>query len=206
MKIKYFLLGCVFFSGLYAQSPKEVINKIQSKFNSINNFTAVFNQTFYNAHGTEGGKAAGKFSYKKNDKFIVELNNQMIVSDGKTVWNYDKKFKRVVISNFDDDPTSFSLEKFIFSYPPLCKAQIIKDEVVQNGEVVLQLVPKDGDLQFKEVKIWKNTENLITKMQLIDIGDMKYSFGFSDIKVNQDLPDLKFVFNPPKGIQIIDLR
>lgn len=206
MKIKYFLLVCTFFSGLYAQSPKEVINKIQAKFNSINNFTAVFNQTFYNAHGSEGGKAAGKFSYKKNDKFIVELNNQIIVSDGKTVWNYDKKFKRVVISNFEDDPTSFSLEKFIFSYPPLCKAQIIKDEPVQNNEVILQLVPKDGDLQFKEVKIWKNNENLISKMQLVDIGDMKYSFSFSDLKVNQDLPDSKFIFNPPKGIQIIDLR
>lgn len=200
MKTKIILF--VLLSGfLYAQNPKDFINKIQSKFNSISNFTAKFNQTFYNAHGTESGKASGIFYYKKKNKFLVEINNNIIASNGTVVWNYDKKFKRVVISNLNDDPTSFSLEKFIFAYPPLCKAEILKDE-----NDALLLTPKDNDLQFKQVKIWKTQDNLISKMELIDIGDLKYSFSFSDIKINQDLPDSKFEFQIPQGTQIIDLR
>lgn len=185
-----------------AQNPKEIINKIQAKFNSISNFSAKVSQTFFNVHGTESGKATGNFIYKKKNKFIVDNNNQTIVSNGKYVWNYDKKFKRVVISNFSDDPTSFSLENFIYSYPQLCKAQIIKD----GDSDVLLLIPKDNDLQFKEVKIWKTSDNMISKMQLVDIGDLKYSFSLSDIMINQDFPDSKFEFLAPKGTQIIDLR
>ncbi|MCX7875198.1 MAG: outer membrane lipoprotein carrier protein LolA [Melioribacteraceae bacterium] len=200
MKEKIFLL--FFISGfVFAQNPKEFINKIQSKFNSISNFTAKFNQTFFTAHGTEGGKTSGNFYYKKKNKFLVEISNNTISSNGNTVWNYDKRFKRVVISNFSDDPTSFSLEKFIFAYPPLCKAEILKEE----GDVLL-LTPKDNDLQFKQVKIWKTSDNLISKMELVDIGDLKYSFSFSDIKINQDLQDSKFEFQIPQGTQIIDLR
>lgn len=200
MKTK--LIFFILLSGfLFAQNPKDFINKVQSKFNSISNFTAKFSQTFYTAHGTEGGKANGNFYYKKKNKFLVELSNNIISSNGNTVWNYDKRFKRVVISNFNDDPTSFSLEKFIFAYPQLCKAEILKDE---NG--ALLLTPKDNDLQFKRVKIWKTADNLISKIELVDIGDLKYSFSFSDIKINQDLQDSKFEFQIPQGTQVIDLR
>lgn len=199
MKLKFMFVFVICSGFLFAQNSKEIINKIQAKFNSISNFSAHINQTFFNAHGTEGGKASGNFFYKKKNKFIVEINNQTIVSNGTIVWNYDKKFKRVVISNISDDPTSFSLENFIFAYPSLSKAQIIDNDI-------LLLTPKDNDLQFKEVKIWKTPDNLISKMELVDIGDLKYSFSFSDIKVNQDLPDSKFEFQVPKGTQVIDLR
>ncbi len=200
MKTKLFFF--ILLSGfLFAQNPKDFINKIQTKFNSVSNFTSKFTQTFYTAHGTEGGKANGSFYYKKKNKFFAETNNNIISSNGNTVWNYDKRFKRVVISNFSDDPTSFSLEKFIFAYPSLCKAEILKDE-----NDALLLTPKDNDLQFKQVKIWKTSDNLISKMELIDIGDLKYSFTFSDIKINQDLQDSKFEFQIPQGTQVIDLR
>lgn len=190
---------------LNAQSAKETIKKIQNKFNSIENFTADFSQSLFAPSGNEQGKVSGKFSYKRKNKFVVELKNQTIVSNGETIWNYDKKFNRVVISYLNDDPTSFSLEKFIFDYPPLCKSKMVKDPA-NNSEFVLELVPKDNDLQFKLVRIWKSPDNLISKMELVDVGDMKYSFAFSDVKVNQKLADQVFTYNAPKGTKVIDLR
>lgn len=202
-------VAAIFFLSIVlinAQSANETIKKIQSKFNSIGNFTAGFTQSFFNTSGNEQGKATGKFTYKRKNKFVVELKNQMIVSNGETIWNYDKKFNRVVVSYLSDDPTSFSLEKFVFDYPPLCKAKMVKESSGVANDFVLELTPKDNDLQFKLVKIWKSVDNLISKMELVDIGDMKYSFTFSDIKVNQDLADQIFTFNAPKGTKVIDLR
>jgi outer membrane lipoprotein carrier protein len=190
---------------LNAQSAKETIKKIQNKFNSIENFTANFSQSLFAPSGNEQGKVNGKFLYKRKNKFVVELKNQNIVSNGETIWNYDKKFNRVVVSYLNDDPTSFSLEKFIFDYPPLCKSKMVKDPA-NDSEFVLELVPKDNDLQFKLVRIWKSIDNLISKMELVDVGDMKYSFTFSDVKVNQELADQVFTFNAPKGTKVIDLR
>ncbi|MFA7418867.1 MAG: outer membrane lipoprotein carrier protein LolA [Melioribacteraceae bacterium] len=190
---------------LNAQSAKETIKKIQNKFNSIENFTANFSQSLYAPSGGEQGKVNGKFSYKRKNKFVVELKNQTIVSNGETIWNYDKKFNRVVVSYLNDDPTSFSLEKFIFDYPPLCKTKMVKDPT-NGSEFILELVPKDNDLQFKLVRIWKSLDNLISKMELVDVGDMKYSFAFRDVKVNQELASQVFTFNAPKGTKVIDLR
>ncbi|MEW6652836.1 MAG: outer membrane lipoprotein carrier protein LolA [Bacteroidota bacterium] len=205
MKVKIFFIFFLSVTFVYAQSPAEMIKKIQNKFRSINNFTADFSQSFFNASGNEQGKAVGRFTYKKENNFVVELKHQTIVSNGETIWNYDKKFNRVVISYLSDDPTSFSLEKFVFDYPPLCKAKIVKDNSAAS-QFVLELTPKDNDLQFKLVRIWKNSDNLISKMELVDVGDMKYAFTFTDIEVNQNLAGQIFSFNPPKGTKVIDLR
>ena len=47
---------------------------------------------------------------------------------------------------------------------------------------------------------------MISKMEVVDLADTKYTFQLSSIKINQDIPDSKFDFTPPKGIKIIDLR
>ena len=206
MKKKFIFLLFVISSLIFAQSANDVLKKIQNKFNSINNFTAGFSQSYFNAQGKDAGKANGKFSYKRKNKFIVELKSQLIISDGQTIWNNDKRFNRVVISNLSDDPTSFSLEQFIFNYPPLCKSRIVKDETVSSGETLVEMIPKDQDLQFKVVKIWVSSDGMVSKLEIVDRGEMRYAFQFSEIKINQDLPDSKFSFTTPQGIKVIDLR
>ncbi|MCX6168827.1 MAG: outer membrane lipoprotein chaperone LolA [Ignavibacteriales bacterium] len=206
MKTKIFILICFISSLVFPQSANEFIKKIQNKFKSINNFTADFSQNYFDAQGHDQGKTSGKFSYKRKNRFIVDLNNQFIVSDGQTVWNNDKRFNRVVISKLSDDPTSFSLERFIFDYPPLCKSKIIKEENSQKGEGCIELTPKDQDMEFKYVKIWISSDGMISRLEVLDRGDMRYAFQFTDLKINQDLPDARFTYYPPKGIKIIDLR
>lgn len=206
MKTKLLLVLFLLSSFLYAQSGRDLLKRVQNKFNSLNNFSADFSQSIYGAQSSNPARATGKFYYKKKNKFIVEMKNDMVVSDGNTIWNLNKKFNRVVISYFSDDPTSFSLETFIFDYPPLCVVKVIKDEHTAPGEGVLELTPKDQDMQFKSVKIYIDKEGLISGLEIVDRGDIKYSFQFSNFKLNQDMPDSKFTYNPPKGIHIIDLR
>ena len=206
MKTKFIFFLFVISSLIFAQSANDALKKIQNKFNSINNFTASFSQDYFNAQGKDAGKTNGKFSYKRKNKFIVELKSQLIISDGKTIWNNDKRFNRLVISNLSDDPTSFSLEQFIFNYPPLCKNRIVNDEKTASREVVVEMIPKDQDLQFKVVKIWISSDGMVSKLEIVDRGEMRYTFQFSEIKINQDLPDSKFSFTIPQGIKVIDLR
>ncbi len=205
MKAKIFIFICLVTSIIYSQSANDYIKKVQNKFNSITNFTANFSQNYFDAQDHDQGKSAGKFSYKRKNKFIVDLKNQFIVSDGQTIWNNDKRFNRVVISNLLDDPTSFSLERFVFDYPPLCKNKIVTEES-SKGEICIELTPKDQDMEFKYVKIWITNDGMISRIEVLDRGDMRYAFRFTDLKINQDLPDSRFTYYPPKGIKIIDLR
>ncbi len=193
-------------SAVFAQSGNDVLRKVQNKFKSIDDFTAGFVQSSGSVNESKSGGMSGKFFYKRKNKFVVELNNQTIVCDGKVIWNYDGRFKRVVISNMADDPTSFSLEKFIFDYPPHCNVSVVKDKPVNPGEQIIELIPKDNVMQFKLAYIWVSKHGLISKMEIVDRGDINYTFQFSDFKPDQHLPDSKFIYYPPKGIKVIDLR
>jgi chaperone LolA len=203
---KILLIITLIASCMMAQSGSAILKKVQNKFKTLQNFTAEFAQEINSANGSNSSKLSGTFYYKRKNKFIVELKNQTITCDGKVVWNYDSRFKRVVISSLANDPTSFSLEKFIFDYPSLCKIKYVKDASISSGEKIIELDPDDQSLQFKWVKIWVSSEGLISKMEVEDRGDISYRFQFSEFRLNQDLPDLKFTYYPPKGTKIIDLR
>lgn len=203
MKKLFFLL--LFSQIIPAQSANDILKKAQAKFNSITSFSSNFSQVIISPEGKVSGKDNGTFIYKRKNKFIVDQKRSTIVSNSESVWNYDKKNKKVVISTFYDDPTSFSIERFIFDYPALCRIKFIKEES-NDIEKVIQLIPKDDQLDVKEIKIWFNNNNLINRLEIVDLLDIRYSFSFTDIKENQDIPDSRFTFYPPKGIKIIDLR
>jgi len=210
MTIKFILSAfSIFFLFLFvnftsAQSGKETLKKIQTKFKSINNFSADFSQTISDPEGKQGGKLSGKFYYKRKNKFIVETKNQSIISDGITVWNYNSRQKRVIISSLSDESTSFSLERYIFDYPVLCN---IKSAGIEGKEEIIELVSKDNNnIEFKSAKIWKTSDDMISKMEIIDLSDAKYLLKLSNIKTDQDMSDSKFNYTPSKGIKIIDLR
>ena len=205
MRIK-FLIYLFLSAALYAQSASDILNKVQNKFRAINNFSATFSQIYKQTQEQSGTKVTGKILYEKKNKFNIELNAISIISDGESIWNYNKKSNRVVISNHEKDPSSFSLEMFIFDYPPMCDTKLILDENVKNGEELLELIPKDKKLQFKIIRILVNYDGMISRLEVTDNMDIKYIFQFNNIKYNQDIPDSKFTFSPPKGIKIIDLR
>jgi outer membrane lipoprotein carrier protein len=205
MKTKFFFLFISVSQVFYSQTGMEVLKKVQSKFNSIQSFSASFNLIYYEADGKGGSKTSGKFFYKRKNKFVVEQKNSIITSNGETIWNYDKSRKRVVISYFTDDPTSFSIERYVFDYPSQCRVRLSIPESTTYEKVVI-LIPKDEQIDFQETKLWVNTDNFISKMEVIDLVGTKFSFSFSDILENTVINESRFTFHPPKGIQIIDLR
>lgn len=206
MKTKIFLSIFCISALVHGQSANQVIKKLQNKFNSITNFTANFSQSNFNAHGQDQGKTLGKITYQRKNKFIVELKTQTIVSDGVTIWNSDKRFNRVVISNLADDPTSFSLERFVFDYPPLCKMKIVSEDPLSKGSDYIELTPKDNDMEFKYVRIWLAADGMISKLEFLDLGDIRYAIQFTDLKINQEISEARFTFYSSKGMKIIDLR
>ena len=70
-----------------AQSdPGEFMQVIQERFNTLTDLSANFTQSINGS-----ANLTGKVYYKKEDKIRFELTNILIVSDGETNWNYNKK-------------------------------------------------------------------------------------------------------------------
>jgi outer membrane lipoprotein carrier protein len=183
---------------LATENGDQLVKSLQNKFNSISYLTADFRQT-------SNGRVtlAGKFFYGKGNKMRLELKSLIIVTDGKTNWSYNKKDKKVVISNYDpSDPSIISLERIIKDYPSSCKVTTEKE----GSTDVINLSPNKRGLNFKNAKIHINSENLIEKINMVDQNNNQVQIEFSNYQLNKDLGASTFTFTPPKGSKVIDLR
>ena len=178
-------------------NSSQLLKSIQNKFKTINDLTVDVVQK-------PGGKEVlpGKLSYKKENRFHLDLKNNLIVSDGSSIWNYNKKENKVIINTVDEtDPSYFSFNSIVYAYPSQCYISSEKD-----GEVLVFIPKENLDLNFSKAKLWINKEKLVSKIILESAGTGETEVSFSNYKLNQNLADSKFKFTPPEGSTIIDLR
>lgn len=192
IKILIILLGFTF-----QVDELNTITEMQNKFESITNLQAEFKQSAGSTNFL-----LGKFYFKKENSYRIELPNNIIISDGKSIWNEDLKRNKVVISSVEEDPLAFSLAEYIYEYPKKCK--VIEEK--HNNGFLITLLPSDSNLNFKSAKLMINSDFLITKIDVIDFAGNKFVLKFSDIKTDVDLKDSFFVFEDSLNKKIIDIR
>jgi outer membrane lipoprotein carrier protein len=192
--ILIFVISC-----LAQEKGKDFLEIVQKKYKSINDLSADFKQSL-------NGKTNlnGKIFISQGNKLRLELKNSTIISDGTIFWNYNKGQKKVVINNVSvSDPSSFSIDKFIYDYP---SKSIVTLEKEDNLDVLILVPRKDNDMNFKKTKIWINRDNLIMRVSIENLSGTMTTLQFLNYKLNQNLPESKFTFSPPEGTNIIDLR
>lgn len=202
-KIIYVIFMILLAGIINAQTADEIVQKIQTKFSTINDLKANFTQKVYSSEGKKPTVLTGKFYFKKDNSLRIEVKDRLIVSNGATVWNFNKSTNKVIISNYDNDYTSFSLPEIINSYPGMCDKQIVKR---MPGVTELKLTPKDDRLNFKSVLISVDKDDVITKVEITDFNNMKFVFELDSVKLNNKLSGQLFNFEPSEGVEVIDLR
>lgn len=184
--------------GLSQSDPQQLLQDIQNKFNSISDLSAKITQS---VNGKTNLK--GKAFYKKENNLRFEFDNMIIVSDGETSWNFNKKQDKVIISDYNTEGNKIlSIRQLIYEYPDECKLSASK----VAGIDVLELIPQDDTFSFNSIKLFINSENLITKVLIDDPATGNIQVDLSEIQLNKGLPDSYFQFSPPEGSQVLDLR
>jgi len=202
MIAKFLLTPFIFFFVInlsMAQSDaQQLLQDIQNKFDSISDLSAKITQSI---NGKTNLK--GQVFYKKENHLRFEFENMIVVSDGETAWNFNKKQNKVIISDYDTEGNKIlSIRQLIYEYPDECKLSASKAE----GSNVLELIPQDDTFSFNSIKLFTNSENLITKVLIDDPATGSIQVDLSDIQLNKDLADSYFQFSPPEGSQVLDLR
>jgi len=198
MKLIFSLILIIFTSVTFSQDAQTVLKSLQNKFDSINDLTVTVSQKV-------SGKAnlSGKLIFKKVNKLRIQFPNQTIVSDGKTTWNYNKKDKKVIISNYDESGSGLlSINYLVNQYPSECNLSLSTD----GGDQVLILTPKSKRNNIGEVKLFITKDNLIDKAVITNQAAGKMEVSFSNYKLNQEIPNSEFSFTPPEGTILVDLR
>lgn len=182
---------------LFQGNDTTTITKMQTKFESIKYLQADFSQGANSKNFLKG-----KFYFLKEDNYRLELPNNIIISDGISIWNEDIKRNKVIISNVDEDPLAFSLSEYIYEYPSKCS---ITEEELDEG-YVLNLSAVDSELTFKQAKLWINKNFLIEKILVVDFGGNTFNLQFSNIVIDRSINESLFLYKNIHENKVIDLR
>lgn len=192
----------------YSIDASEIINKVKKKYETVESFSAEFQQSFKWKLAGETQQQEGKIFLKNFDKFRIETDNQLIVSDGKTLWTYSADNNQVLIddlSNAEDIllPRQLFL-KFSEEYNPV----LLGEEKYNDADCyALRLVAKNEEVFIKEMKIWIQKDSWLTlKIEHIDINENVTIYTLNNILINKKVDDKYFTYQIPPNVEVIDMR
>ncbi|MDR2589240.1 MAG: outer membrane lipoprotein carrier protein LolA [Spirochaetales bacterium] len=66
----------------------------------------------------------------------------------------------------------------------------------------LKLTWRTSSEGFRELILSVNSQNMIRRIDAVTVGYQKIQFNFEDIKVNQNIPDARFKYEPPPSANV----
>ena len=192
-----------------AQTPaQELLQKLQNKYEKMNDAMLTFSQTTYLPVAKVTQHAAGTIRMKQKNKYHIETENDVLVTDGVTVWRMNKGKKQVVVDTFKDDARSLTPDRLLLSVPKEYNAIRLESGTVEGNETtVLKLTPKSESSALKSIKLWIDEDDLvIRKVETVNFSDTRATYTISKFSMNTGVNDAVFTFTPPDGIEVIDLR
>jgi len=207
MKIfKLIILSALVLSAMPSKAgeARQALDAYLADFKTLK---AQFEQTVTDEQGKRRETSQGTVYLERPGKFHWEYTKpyeQSIIGDGEKVWIYDKDLEQVTIRPID---------KVLNSAPALILGnQVHVDEkytITEMGEKDgvqwISLVPKDASHDYAGIKLGFEKSNL-REMELADNFGQTTHLKFKDEQRNAAIDAAEFIFTPPAGVDVNDLR
>ena len=155
----------------------------------------------------------GIVSYKKPDLLKIEFSkpqDQVIVFNGEMLTIYLPGSSSVLQQSVQSDKSNAVSMATSQGLSLLRRYYVIAYEVgqeplpLENGSneqvIKLKLSRRNTSEAFQTIKIAINCEtNLIRRIEALTPKGETYSFNFLDYKINQDITDQRFIYDPPSS-------
>lgn len=185
----------------------QLAQALSKRYSVIHAMRLRFVQTASSAFMDEEERYSGQLTFT-DTAYRVTTSNQTIVTDGTTTWVHNRADGQVIINDFVEDETSFSLTSFLRSFSDDYDATWEgREPLAGTAHDRLRLLPRDDFASFRQVDLWiRASDGLVTRLIALDLNDVRMEFDLSDLEVNPALPANEFRFAVPAGAKIVDLR
>lgn len=193
--IKRIFLAVVLFSFFFpvkiSFAESGLFEKAKEKFSEAENFAVAFS--------SPSGKIKGTAIYSRKFGEKIEFGDYTIVVKNDTVFNYNAKVNRLVISLREEEYSNFSLAAVLFELPERC-------EITEEKNAVL-FIPRNPDEEnFSSLKVIFGKDELPSEIIITDLNGNENAFVLSDYKFNVNTGAKDFEISTDKNTKIIDLR
>ena len=198
--------------GVQAQDSKaeQILNKATTQAKEYKTITADFtfslDDNIADLHQTQEGKII-----IKGDKFLLELGDNTIYSNGTTQWTYNKDMNEVYIDAAGGAQGNLRPDKLFTMWETGFK-KYYGEEGTLNGTPVhiLKLNPTDpSDKNYHTIKVFVGKNDHQVKQAIIQGKQgQNYTYTIKSFTPNKEYSEATFTFDKSKhpGVEVIDNR
>lgn len=192
---------------------EEIAERIQKYYKETKDFQAEFTQVYTDVAAGEKKTNWGKVYFKKPGKMRWDYyeseelgeRKKTLVSDGELFWVYELEFKQVFKQCLEDSQLPTSL-KFLMG-----EGNLVEDFDIEFSDAStasapeLILEPKKPTPKYKKVHFRVDPERYrVAKTTVFDPYGNTNEINFGEPRLNQNLPDSGFAFEPPEGARLLN--
>ncbi|RMG68945.1 MAG: outer membrane lipoprotein carrier protein LolA [Calditrichaeota bacterium] len=193
---------------LRAKDAQDILKQVQKKYRNLKSVEIEFKEVNrFKLTNTES-EIYGRLLLTRDNRFRFETEDQLIVSDGKSYWRYNKLDNQVLVDYAKKGEEQVLLTHFFSNISDNYYAELI-DQVKEGGkkQYVVKLIPKDENSFFNYIKVWVVDKKWdATRVVYVDYNDNETEYQIEKIQLNPSLSEATFSFNPPEGTEVVDLR
>ena len=193
-----------------APDVRAIAQAVDNHYNHLQTLQTEFTESYRGA-GIERTES-GSLWLKKPGKMRWEYRSpkeKLFLSDGKDAWFYlpgDRQVRRTSVKKLDDlrSPLGFLLGKTRLE-KELNGLSLAPDVApLTAGNKVLRGVPRAMADRINQVVLEITPDYRIARIQFEEADDSVTEYRFSDQRENAGIPDQRFRFTPPPGVEIVD--
>jgi outer membrane lipoprotein-sorting protein len=195
-----------------AQTSKEILDKLSKKAKGWKSISADFTSTLKDQKANVNQKQEGNIKIKGN-KYHLNLSQYTVISDGTTVWSYDKKSNSCTIDNLEDiKDGAFDPSEMFTIWEKDFKHEMKNTNATVDGEACYEIhlypnQPKNKPYHTIVMYITKSKMEA-NKIVVKTRENAEISYKVKNFKTNSEFPDTDFKFNKASypGVDVVDNR
>ena len=206
MRLTRMLLIALFaIASLPLQAADDVaVQRLTTLLNQAQTISGRFSQLTLDGSGTQLQETSGEMSLKRPGQFRWHTDapmEQLLISNGETIWFYDPDLEQVTIQKMDQRLTH--TPALLLSGDVSKIAESFGITLKEGGNVVdFILKPKAADSLFESLRL-SFRSGVINDMQLIDNVGQRTNILFLGVKMNPPIDAGQFTFAIPEGVDVI---
>lgn len=182
-----------------------VVEELQAQLAALDQFDSAFRQTVYSADGAELQDVEGHLSATRRGEVRWETAapyEQLLVSDGATIWLYDPDLEQVTVRPFRRNIAETPAMLLIGDTTQLAAEYRVLPIETERGQHGWQLVPHEPGAMFERIELVFERDVPLS-MKLWDAMEQVTVITFSDSSAAPDLDPELFQFEAPPGTDVL---
>jgi len=203
-------IGCSVLT--FAQSSKEVLDKLSAKAKTWSTLSADFSSSLVDKKNNKNIKQDGNIKIK-GKKYTISLSDYQIFTDGTTIWTYDKKSNTCTIDNLKDvKDGAFDPSEIFTIWEKDFKNEMKNANATVDGigcyEIALYPNNPKGKSYHTILMYVDKSKNELIKAVVKTRDGGEISYRIKNLKPNPPLQDADFGFQKGKypKVEMVDNR